>query len=58
MNNELYYFDKIPTSQSGRGISIIPGLGDWVLVHANVRAISVDAIPASKVREFLEREGK
>lgn len=50
-----YAFWKAPTNGSpeftsgGHGVSIIPGLGRWILLHGAIRSMPHDAIPVSKV---------
>lgn len=39
----------------GNGVQIIPGLGEWVLLHASVLSIPDDAIPVADVVAFLEQ---
>ena len=39
---------------SGHGIQIVPGMKQFVLLHATVREIPAGAIPVSEVVKFLE----
>ena len=54
-----YAFWKMPANSlpeftsGGNGVSVIPGFGQWVLLHGAVRALPPDAILASKVVDFL-----
>lgn len=59
---DLYYFweapiNGLPEFTSGaHGVTIIPGMRQFVLLHATVRRpIPADAIPASDVHAFLRR---
>lgn len=62
MNDERYYFWRAPVhglpefTSGGHGISVIPGLEQFVLIHATVRKVPPDAIPARKVVSFLHAQ--
>ena len=55
-----YYFWKAPYdgapefTSGGNGISIIPGMGQWVLLHPS-KKIPEDAISVQSVVDFLEK---
>lgn len=58
---ERYYFWKAPTEgppeQSGHPVTIVQGLGQWVLLNILEGAPIPDgAIPALAVREILDIE--
>lgn len=62
--SDRYYFWKDPTNgmpeftSGGHGVSIIPGLGEWVLLHKCSQTIPKSAIPASAVVDFLDARSK
>jgi hypothetical protein len=54
MENTGYKFRKVSeTYPSGQGFRVVPGLGQWFLLHPYVPEIDGD-IPIEKVLEFLE----
>lgn len=58
MNNETgYTLWKSPTDanrHNGEGSTVIPGFGQWILLHPHKRPHPIDAIPVERVVDFLE----
>ena len=53
-----YFFHKFPTTSlpeaSGYGIQVIPGFGQWALIHPTASS-PPGAIPVEDVVAFLEK---
>lgn len=60
MTTATYLFHKIPSGNfpevSGHGITILPGFGQWVLLHPVRGESPKGAIPVSAVVDFLEKQ--
>jgi hypothetical protein len=58
----MYYFWKAPTNGlpeftgGGHGVTVIPGMGQFVLLHKSVRDIPKEAISVERVIEFLNQQ--
>jgi hypothetical protein len=51
--------NRTPEAESGgHGVGIVPGLGDWVLLHPSHNPMPKDAIPVEEVVGFLNSRAK
>ena len=51
--------NRLPESESGgHGVSIVPGFGEWVLLHPSHKPMPRDATPVEDVVEFLNSRAK
>jgi hypothetical protein len=63
-DQEIYYFWKAPLdglpelTSGGCGVRIIPGIGPFVQLYPGSKEVPKDAIPASVVLAFLQREAE
>lgn len=50
-----YWFYKYDMGEYlGAGITVIPGFGQWVLLHGHIRDVPAGAIPVEDVVRFLD----
>lgn len=60
MTDPSYFLWKAPVdgppefTSGGFGVTVLPGFGQWVIIHGHVRAAPSGAIPVADVVSLLE----